>query len=87
MDSEHLETIAARLGDVLKKLDALIRLSVMQLGEGKSQSDQIWFFAVAGLAPREIAEILGTSPNAVRVALSKLRKSRRRRRGQKGEDK
>lgn len=86
MDEEQLETIAARLGDVLKKLDALIRLSVMQLGEGKSQSDQIWFFSVAGLAPREIAEILGTSPNAVRVALSKLRKSRRRRRGREGED-
>jgi hypothetical protein len=85
MNDYGSDVIAQLLKDVLRKLDALIRLHVTQMGEGKNRSEQMWIFSVAGLAPREIATILGTSSNAVRVALSNLRKTKRPHRAQRGE--
>ena len=85
MNDHGSDVIAQLLKDVVKKLDALIRLQVTQMGEGKTRSEQMWIFSVAGLAPREIATILGTSSNAVRVSLSNRRKTKRQYREQKGE--
>lgn len=79
--SRSLELIVSKLDSILGKLDAATRLRVMGMTEGKSQSDQIWLFSVAGMQPKEIADIVGTSPNTVRVILSNMRKIRRQRRG------
>ena len=46
-----------------------------------SRSDAIARLDSADLAPREIAEALGTTPNAVSVALTELRKQGSRRSG------
>ena len=56
------------------KLDVIIKLMLLKMGEGKSQSEQIWLMSQASMQPKDIAELLGTTPNTVRVALSKLRK-------------
>ncbi len=62
-----------------EKLDAIIKLMVLGMTQGKSQTEQIRLLSAGGFQPKEIAETLGTTPNAVRVTLFNLRK-----RGQKG---
>ena len=79
MDDTRLDAISKKMDTLVRKLDAIIRLAVMGMTEGKSQTERIWLFSVAGLQPKEIAEILNTTPNTVRVMLFNLRKSRDRR--------
>jgi len=79
VDDTHLDTISMKMDALARKLDAIIRLAVMSMTEGKSQTERIWLFSVAGLQPKEIASILNTTPNTVRVMLFNLRKSRDRR--------
>jgi len=62
----------------LRKLDRLINLFALSVTEGKKQREQILLLSRAGFQPKDIAEILGTSSNAVRVELSKLRKEHRK---------
>lgn len=59
---------------IVAKLTTIIKLLAVSLAEGKTQTEKIRILSTAGLAPKEIAEILGTTPNTVRVALSGLRK-------------
>lgn len=59
---------------VLEKLDQLVRLMSLSLVEGKKQADQIALLSKSGFQPKEIADLLGTTPNTVRVALSNMRK-------------
>jgi predicted transcriptional regulator len=59
---------------LVSKLDLVARLLSLSLVEGKRQADQITLLSKAGLAPKEIADLLGTTPNTVRVALSNMRK-------------
>ena len=70
------------------KLDSIIKLMVFSMTEGKSQAEQIRLLSAAGFQPKEIARTIGTTPYTVRVALSNLRKQRRKglhRKGQKRE--
>lgn len=61
-----------------KKLDAqeeLVRLKVMELRRSaKSQNAMIAELDKAGFGQTRIAELLGTTPNTVNVALSKAKK-------------
>jgi DNA-directed RNA polymerase specialized sigma24 family protein len=57
-----------------KKIDLLTRLLAVQLVNGRNQMDQIRLLSIAGMGPKEIAELLGTTANTVNVALSTLRK-------------
>jgi DNA-binding NarL/FixJ family response regulator len=84
VDDNRLDIISQKLDHILDKFAALIRLRVLEMTEGKSQSEQIWLFAVAGLSPKEIAETVGTSSNTVRVVLSNLRRAKRQRQGKRG---
>lgn len=63
---------------VLGKLDIIIRLLGFSLVEGKKQKEQLLLLSKAGFQPKHIAEMLGTTPNTVRVALSNLRKEKTR---------
>ncbi len=71
---------------IATKLDTLIRLVAIGLCEGKTQKDQIALLDSAGLRPKAIAEILGTTSHTVSVVLSSLRKGKeiRRKPGSKG---
>jgi len=57
-----------------KKLDILIRLTAFSLIENKKQNEQFLLLSNAGFQPKEIAEIVGTTSNTVRVGLSSMRK-------------
>ena len=60
--------------DVADKLDTLIRLTAIGLfgDTEKTQKEKIEVLGTAGLSVREIAELLGTTPNTVNVTLSRL---------------
>ncbi len=72
MDEKTIQVLAA-------KLDAIIKLMVFAITEEKSQTEQIRLLSAAGFQPKEIAEVVGTTPNTVRVTLSNLRRHRSRR--------
>lgn len=62
------------LVDISQKLISIRNLLIAGLIEGKRQTEQIKVLSFAGLQPREIAGVLGTTPNTVRVVLSRLRR-------------
>ena len=63
------------------KLDAIIKLMVFAMTEGKSQTEQIRLLSEAGFGPKEIAQALSTTSNTVRVTLSGLRKQKKQKSG------
>lgn len=62
---------------VCDRLDILIKLSVANIISNKEYDDQIWILSNAGFQPKDIADFLGRTPNAIRVKLSELRKERK----------
>lgn len=79
MDDRRLDAIERTLGAIAQKIDAIYRLGVATVTHGKTQSEQAWLLSLAGLQPKEIAELLGTTPNTVRVALFNFRIRRKHR--------
>jgi len=65
---------------IIERLDILTKLFATGLVVGKTQRDQIELLSKAGLKPREIAELLGTTSNTVSVNLTAIRKASKRRR-------
>jgi DNA-directed RNA polymerase specialized sigma24 family protein len=63
--------------DVVEKLEKIIRLLAMTAVQGRRQKEQIEILSQAGFEPREIADLLGTTSNTVRVALVSIRKGRK----------
>jgi len=61
---------------VLAKLDYLLRVHTISVTKGMKQNDQIALLNRAGLPPKEIADLLGTTSNTVSVTLAALRKSK-----------
>lgn len=70
------ETVQNLLTSLNAKLDTIIKLMVLTKAEAKSQSELIWLLSLAGVQPKDIAEMLGTTPNTVRVILFTLRKKK-----------
>lgn len=62
---------------ILAQLDQVRRILAVIATKGVKQREQIAILDQAGLAPKEIADLLGTSPNTVRVELVALRKAGR----------
>ena len=60
------------------KLDILIRLTALSLVSGKKQQEQFFLLNTAGFQPKDIAELLDTTPNNVRVGLSPMRTKKRK---------
>ena len=62
--------------EISEKLDVLIKLQAASLiANIESSKEKILFLDKAGLRPVMIAEIVGTTPNHVNVALSQARKN------------
>jgi len=59
--------------EILRRLDTLIRLVATGISGERPQIQKIRILAGAGLTPKEIAAILGTTPNTVSVALSAMK--------------
>ena len=62
------------MNDLCARLDRITRLVAVSLTSGKTQSQQCLLLQRAGFQPKEIAGLIGTSPNTVSVTLSKLRR-------------
>ena len=61
---------------IATKLDQLLRIVALMATKDLRQRDRIAILNQAGLPPKDIANLLGTSSNTVRVELVALRKSR-----------
>ncbi len=66
-----------------EKLDKLVRIVALSVVVDRPRQEQCELLSSAGLKPAEIAQILGTTPNTVSVALSTLKKQRQEAKGGK----
>jgi len=66
-----------------ERLDRALRLLAILAVRGLPQREQIAVLDKVGFRPREIAEIVGTTSNAVRVALVGIRRDGRGGRGRR----
>jgi len=59
--------------EILKKFDTVIKLLTISSLKDETQVQKIKILSSAGLSPKDIASLLGTSSNTVSVALSKMK--------------
>jgi len=59
---------------IIEELKNIKKLLAYSLIKDQPQGEKIEFLSSAGFQPKEIAEILNTSSNTVRVTLSRIRK-------------
>lgn len=59
---------------IVQKLDKAIHLLALNLVSNMKQADQIKFLHKAGFAPKEIAALIGTTANSVRVRIAEMKK-------------
>lgn len=65
--------------DLSEKLDILIKLQAAVLTANlESSKEKILFLDKAGLRPKLIADIVGTTPNHVNVTLSQTKKNKKK---------
>ena len=67
-------------------LDRLTNVLALMLVKGLKQGDAIQLLSRAGLAPKDIAPLLGTDRNTVSVTLSKAKKSGKKSKAKRGQD-
>lgn len=60
---------------LLNKTEKILRILAVIATKGLKQREQIALLNRAGLQPKDIADLLGTSSNTVRVELVALRKA------------
>jgi DNA-directed RNA polymerase specialized sigma24 family protein len=59
---------------IIQRLDALVKLTAMSTLDGKPFRERVLVLSNVGFQPKEIADILGKTPNHIRVTLHHLRK-------------
>lgn len=64
--------------EIIVLLKEIVVLLFIQAKRGMSQTTIIKELSEAGMQPKRIAEIVGTTPNTVRVAIHHLKKSLKR---------
>lgn len=62
---------------ILQELKKMNRLLAVTSLRDLSNRDRIDLLSNVGFAPKEIADLIGTTPNTVSVELSKLRRRKR----------
>ncbi len=60
---------------ILDRVEKILRILAASATTGMKQRDQIVLLNQAGLKPKDIADLLGTSSNTVRVELVAIRKA------------
>jgi len=65
-----------QINEITKRLDKLIRIIALSSTRDLTLTEKIYLLHQAGFAPKEIADILGTTSNVVNVRLSEMRKLR-----------
>ena len=67
--------------EVTSRLDKIIRLLTLIATQNLSQKDKIVILSRAGFGPKDIADLIDTTPNTVSVTLTSLRKRTRQKGG------
>jgi DNA-binding CsgD family transcriptional regulator len=70
----------AQPDDIASELRRISRLLTLLVTKDLSQKDKIALLSTAGLQPKEIADLIGTTPNTVSVTLVQMRKEQAGRR-------
>jgi len=65
------------LYEISKKLDVLIKLSAANVVKDQSFREQVRLLSSVGLQPRDIAQLVGKSPNHVSVMLVQLKRQKK----------
>ena len=74
------EDLTQQLIEVNEKLDRVVRLLALSaISPDQSMKDKAIQLSSVGLAPKEIASLLGTTPNTISVALSAAKRSKKKR--------
>lgn len=60
----------------LMKMDTIIKLLAAIVVKDKTYKEKVALFSSLGMQPKEIALLLGTTGNQVRVTLSRLKKQK-----------
>lgn len=68
------------------KMDTIIKLLAVNLVEGKPFKDQVSLLSAFGFQPKQIADIVGETPNKVRVTLHRIRKERGQQEAEEAEE-
>ena len=64
--------------ELLEELKRITKILILIAIEGKTQREQIKVLDSIGYTPKDIAELLGTTSNTVRVTLVDIRKKTKR---------
>ena len=64
--------------EIIERLDKLTRIVAISNTRGLTSTDRIILLDQAGFAPREIADMINTTPNVVSVTLSLRRKKEKK---------
>jgi DNA-binding CsgD family transcriptional regulator len=72
------------LDNVLSELKRISRLLTLLVTKDLNQRDKIGLLSTAGLQPKEIADLVGTTANTVSVTLAHIRKQQAARRPGRG---
>jgi len=59
------------------KLDSIIKLLALSAVQGKNLKEQVSLLASLGFQPKQIADMLGKTPNHISVVLHDLRKGQK----------
>lgn len=62
--------------ETIKHLKGIVRLLTILVTKDMTRREQIQLLSSVGYAPKDIAELIGTTPNTVSVTLSALRRTR-----------
>jgi DNA-binding CsgD family transcriptional regulator len=63
---------------IVSKIDAIIKLQAIALTQGKTLKEQVSLLSSINFQPKQIADILGKTPNHISVILSDLRKAEKK---------
>ena len=66
---------------LIDKMDALIKITALNVLKDKSKTEQIKILADLGLGRQEIASMVGTTPLTVSVTLSQMKKKSKAKEG------
>jgi len=78
--------ILARLDELTRQVRIGNALAALAVCGDRPQKEKIALLATAGFAPKQIAEMLGTTRNTVNVALVAIRKERHGKKSRKAAD-
>ncbi|MGA2934071.1 MAG: hypothetical protein ABSD81_02830 [Methanomicrobiales archaeon] len=70
---------------IVSKLDAIIKLQAMAAVQGRALKEQVATLSAFNFQPKQIADLLGKTPNHISVILSELRRAERKTSDQLGE--